>query len=220
MRKAAVSSESLYTALVCGLPATPPLKCILIHKRPVFLAAFLAVTAILGAAADPVKPVFLAAFLAVTAILGAAADPVKEAYMEIAINDQPVGYLNFELRPDIVPLTVKNFVGKGGDVQRNVLPDADTSPVPSFNDENFELKHVGPGVLSMANAGPNTNSSQFFVTTVSTPWLDNRHVVFGSVTPDSMEVVKRIEATGSSSGRPSALVTVKSTGVGHKPNSS
>lgn len=68
--------------------------------------------------------------------------------------------------------------------------------------------------------GPNTNSSQFFVTTVATPWLDNRHVVFGSVTEDSMEVLKRIEATGSSSGRPSAQVTVKSSGVGHKPNSS
>ncbi|CDJ35840.1 LOW QUALITY PROTEIN: 18 kDa cyclophilin, putative [Eimeria mitis] len=176
---------------------------------------------------------------AVTACLRAAADPVKEAYMEIAINGEAIGFLNFKLRPDVVPKTVKNFVDllprytgtsfhriipdfmvQGGDVQRNVLPGADTSPVPSFNDENFELKHVGPGILSMANAGPNTNSSQFFVTTVATPWLDNRHVVFGTVTDDSMEVLKRIEATGSSSGRPSAQVTVKSTGVGHKPNSS
>ncbi|CDJ50483.1 18 kDa cyclophilin, putative [Eimeria brunetti] len=181
--------------------------------------------------------VFLAGFLAVAACLRAAADPVKEAYMEISINGASVGFLNFNLRPDVVPKTVKNFVDllpryqgtsfhriipdfmvQGGDVQRNVLPGADTSPVPSFNDENFELKHVGPGILSMANAGPNTNSSQFFVTTVATPWLDNRHVVFGSITDDSMEVLKRIEATGSSSGRPSAQVTVKSTGIGHKPN--
>ncbi|CDJ59620.1 18 kDa cyclophilin, putative [Eimeria maxima] len=184
-------------------------------------------------------PVFLAAIFALTASLRATADPVKEAHMEIAINDESIGFLNFNLRPDVVPKTVKNFVDllpryrgtlfhriipdfmvQGGDVQRNVLPGADTSPVPSFNDESFELKHVGPGILSMANAGPNTNSSQFFVTTVATPWLDNRHVVFGSVTDDSMEVLKRIEATGSSSGRPSAQVTVKSSGVGHKPNSS
>lgn len=66
--------------------------------------------------------------------------------------------------------------------------------------------------------GPNTNSSQFFVTTVPTPWLDDRHVVFGKVTDDSMEIVKKIEATGSASGRPSAQVTVKSAGLGHNLN--
>lgn len=70
----------------------------------------------------------------------------------------------------------------------------------------------------MLSSGPNTNSSQFFVTTVATPWLDGRHVVFGKITEDSMEVLKRIEATGSSSGRPTAEVVVKSSGVGHKPN--
>ncbi|CDJ63043.1 18 kDa cyclophilin, putative [Eimeria necatrix] len=184
-------------------------------------------------------PVALVALLALTASLNASADPVKEAFLEIAINGEPIGFLNFNLRPDVVPKTVQNFVGllpryvgtffhriipdfmvQGGDVQRNSRPDADTQPVDSFEDENFELKHVGPGILSMANAGPNTNSSQFFVTTVATPWLDNRHVVFGTITEDSMEVLKRIEATGSSSGRPSASVTVKSSGVGHRPNAS
>ncbi|CDI83305.1 18 kDa cyclophilin, putative [Eimeria acervulina] len=97
---------------------------------------------------------------------------LQEAHMEISIGGESIGFLNFSLRPDVVPKTVKNFVDllpryqgtsfhriipdfmvQGGDVQRNVLPGADTSPVPSFNDENFELKHIGPGILSMANAG-------------------------------------------------------------------
>eukprot|EP00615_Pteridomonas_danica_P008843 CAMPEP_0114365310 /NCGR_PEP_ID=MMETSP0101-20121206/28300_1 /TAXON_ID=38822 ORGANISM="Pteridomonas danica, Strain PT" /NCGR_SAMPLE_ID=MMETSP0101 /ASSEMBLY_ACC=CAM_ASM_000211 /LENGTH=196 /DNA_ID=CAMNT_0001513547 /DNA_START=15 /DNA_END=606 /DNA_ORIENTATION=- len=80
-----------------------------------------------------------------------------------------------------------------------------------FEDENFTLKHTGPGVLSMANAGPNTNGSQFFLCTVPTPWLDGKHCVFGNVT-NGMEVVKLVEAVGSSSGSTKKPVVVADCG--------
>merc|ERR1739844_735231 len=80
---------------------------------------------------------------------------------------------------------------------------------PKFEDENFLVKHGSPGLLSMANSGPNTNGAQFFITTVKTDWLDGKHVVFGRVDDQaSFDIVKRIEALGSQSGAPSARVTV------------
>jgi cyclophilin family peptidyl-prolyl cis-trans isomerase len=81
-----------------------------------------------------------------------------------------------------------------------------------FRDENFELKHIGPGILSMANAGAHTNSSQFFVTTVRTPHLDGRHVVFGVVL-EGFDVVKKIESFGSSSGIPSRKISIAKCGI-------
>lgn len=80
-----------------------------------------------------------------------------------------------------------------------------------FADENFQLKHTGAGILSMANAGPNTNGSQFFLCTATTGWLDGKHVVFGAVT-EGMDVVKAIEGYGSQSGKTSAKIVVDNCG--------
>ena len=76
-----------------------------------------------------------------------------------------------------------------------------------FKDENFKILHEKEGLLSMANAGQNTNGSQFFITTVPCPWLDGMHVVFGEVV-EGYDVVKKIEACGTSKGTPTKKVTI------------
>nr|XP_043635382.1 peptidyl-prolyl cis-trans isomerase CYP19-4 isoform X1 [Erigeron canadensis] len=106
---------------------------------------------------------------------------------------------------------IPSFMIQGGDFTRGDGTGGESIYGEKFKDENFKIKHTAPGLLSMANAGKNTNGSQFFITTVTTSWLDGKHVVFGKVL-SGMDVVYKMEAEGTQSGSPKSKVTIADSG--------
>ena len=161
---------------------------------------------------------------------------MSRVFFDVSIGGMEKERITFELFDNIVPKTAANFkalctgekgfgykgsgfhriitdfMAQGGDFTNHNGTGGKSIYGNKFEDENFKLRHDQPYLLSMANAGPNTNGSQFFITFVKCPWLDGKHVVFGKVV-EGQSVVEKLHKIGSGQGKPAKKAVIEDCGA-------